>query len=393
MLIQQTNCFNKLTDYRLLLSQMSIKINEISNVSTFNQLEFIWDELLSQTNHLSFFLSWKWLNLWWGNYSSESDFLYILLIEEDGVVIAIAPFYYQNNYTLRFLGTGEPENEEVATEYLDIICRQSHADKVNESLAKYFNNIVVKANKVVFNNYLPTSTVYKLLSLIENDFWLCNKVIGVRYRAKLPDTFTIFKEQCSKSLIKRLQRHRKKFESSLSGEFYICKERSDLNKTMLLLDKLHTQRWQSKNKIGAFTSKRFREFHFDFCKYSLENKSLQLWTLKASNQTIAVIYSINYNDTYYFYQSGIDTFFKPNISPGYLSHFLLIEMCIGNHINYYDFMKGSFEGSYKESFSNEKLSMYESVLLKKSLRNVPAMLKSKIKKLYIEIRNYVKIKV
>jgi len=367
---------------------MSITIKEITNITAFNEIEYVWDDLLSQVTHLSFFMSWKWLNLWWKSYAGENDTLIILLIEDDGVVIAIAPFYFQNNSTLRFIGTGELESDEVATEYLDILCSLNFADKINIMLAEYIDSHLFKIKSIVFNNYLPNSTIYKLVTIIKGNFWINTVKVGVRYRAKLPSSQMAFKEQCSKSLIKRLRRHRNNFESSLAGEFLPCLSLSDLNEALFVLDKLHTQRWQDKNKQGAFSSPKFRSFHNEFCEYAFDKEWLQLWSLKAKGRVIATIYAIEYNSTCYFYQSGIDTYFKPNISPGYLSHLLLIETCINNRIDYYDFMKGSSKGSYKSNLSNEQFPMYETILLKKSLLNTPQILKVHVKEIVRLIKRH-----
>jgi CelD/BcsL family acetyltransferase involved in cellulose biosynthesis len=220
-----------------------------------------------------------------------------------------------------------------------------------------------------------------LVTVIKDDFWVNIIKVGVRYRAKLPTSQMAFKAQCSKTLIKRLRRQKNNFESSLAGEFLPCQSLSELDETLVVLDKLHTQRWQDKDKQGAFASEKFSAFHNEFCKYAFKNKWLQLWRLKSKGHIIAVIYAIEYNDTCYFYQSGIDTYFKPNISPGYLSHLLLIEACINNKIDYYDFMKGSSKGSYKSNLSNEQFPMYETLLLKKALLNTPQILKFHVKEI------------
>jgi len=354
---------------------MTLTIKEVTTSAEFDSIEQAWSILLSDLPHLSIFLSWKWLNLWWSTYATENDRLHIILVEEHGELIALAPFYIQNNNTFRFIGSGELEIEEVATEYFDIICAPEKSSEITTLLTKYINANFSAILQFEFNNYLEQSTIHMLTQELSKQFWHKTSMIGLRYRAKLPSNFVSFTKQCKPSLIKRVLRHKSKFTSTLAGDFTSYHKLEHLDEGLAILEKLHTQRWNDKKMSGAFSSRKFQQFHANFCRYAIEKEWLQLWILSANNEPICAIYGFQYQDTCYFYQSGVNTHFTPNISPGYLCHLLLIEKCIKRELCYYDFMKGSKVNSYKSKLANDTTPMFDSNLLKKSYCNVPQLVK------------------
>jgi len=359
----------------------SIKFNEITSSIIFDDLKSSWNDLLLKQSHLSFFLSWEWLNTWWHTYANDTDKLFILLFEENNEVIGIVPLYIQNNEVIRFIGTGESEAEEVSSEYLDVICS---IDNTNSIVKLLSTALTVKLNTVVkleFNNYLINSAIHETIIQLKSQHWHHITLSGIRYQASLKEGFTHYKQSCSKSLIKKLLRHKNKFTSSLNGLLIPYHTQHKYVEGLNLLASLHSNRWQKKNLDGAFTSNTFFEFHYQFCQLALKNNWLNIYTLESNENNIAAIYNINFQETCYFYQMGIDTDFKPNLSPGYLIHLLLIEQSINNKLHFYDFMKGTEQASYKSNLSDVRTKMFNAVLLKKNQPNFLKMLILRKKKL------------
>lgn len=354
---------------------MSIKIKKINTKLEFDLLMPVWDQLLCECSHLSFFLSWPWLNGWWQHYANNNDILNIIIIEENSALIAIIPFYLQENNILRFIGTGEKEIEEVASEYLDIICTLDNQKKISKIAA---NELIQNSQaniKITFDHYLPNSTVQFLIDQLRAVYWQQTTISGIRHWAELPKQISEYEQQCDQSLIKKLLRHKRKLMNTLQGDFINFNQAKNVDEGLNILTELHMKRWTDQGKSGAFISDKFKKFHQQFCYTAAEKNWLQLWILKSESTAIAAIYAIEFNNNCYFYQSGINSQFKPNLSPGFLSHFLLIEKCIARNITSYDFMKSKSEMSYKTSLSNFSDNMYQTTLLKKSYLNSIEMLK------------------
>lgn len=352
----------------------SIKVSEITSSVIFDDLKLSWNSLLNKQPHLSFFLSWEWMYTWWQHYATCNDKLCIFLFEKNGEIIGIVPLYIQNNEAIRFIGTGEAEHEEVASEYLDIICSTENAKPIINLLSSALNEKLKTVFKLEFNNYLVNSAIDQTINQIKEQYWQHITLSGVRYQASLVGDFENYKQSCSKSLIKKLVRHKNKFLVHLNGKILPFHTKEKYIDGLNILSSLHSKRWRNKGLSGAFTSESFINFHYHFCLYALENNWLQIYTLEADDKTIAAIYNINFQKTSYFYQMGIDTDFKPNLSPGFLIHFLLIEQSINKKKHFYDFMKGDEKESYKSNLADIRTEMFNAIILKKNKFNFFKML-------------------
>jgi len=357
---------------------MPFDIKEIGEVSDFGDLKTEWSALLNELPHISFFLTWEWLNTWWHTYSTPRDQLRIITIKKNQKLVAIFPLYVQNRQTIRFIGTGEKEADEAATEYLDIICSKKLAPDVCALLYKHFQGSKLT---FIFNNYLEESTLEKYIATLSTSHWENTATCGISYRAKLDNTLQKFTSQCSKSLIKRLNRAQKKFHNELNGKIESYNTAETLSKGFDTLKKLHKTRWLSKDEKGVFVSEKFLTFHNKFTQQAITNNWLKLEIMYANDIAISAVYCLQYQGSCYFYQSGVQDDFKPNISPGYLMHLIQIESAIKKELLYYDYMKGSIDNSYKAKLSNDKRYMYNTTLIKKSCKNTLTKVKWQIKQL------------
>ena len=133
-------------------------------------------------------------------------------------------------------------------------------------------------------------------------------------------------------------------------EFIIANEEKQALKLYDQLIELHQKRWQQKNKPGVFANNYFYAFHRRFIKQYVEKGIVVLSAIQIENQIISVNYSIKWHNTLYFYQSGMDERYKPNLSPGLLNHLLLIQYCKEQNIQQYNLLK-STKNDYKSHFS------------------------------------------
>jgi len=347
---------------------MTIKVGVLSEYSEFLDLQNEWQQLIENKNGATFFMSHKWLSLWWKHYSCGDDTLMIFTVSSNHQLIAILPLYQKNN-TLRFIGTNDVEFDEVCTEYCDIICANDYEDIVLTALYPKLESYFNLGIELKLTDYLEGSLMHGLQKSLSNSTWAYTLLVGYSYSCKLPIDFNSFLSSLPSSFEKQLRRHSNKFK--LNGILKKAQSQKQLEEYLSILKELHTARWRLKNNEGAFTSARFINFHLDYCRYLLNQKQLQLWLLEIEGEVIAATYCIDFGKNRYFYQSGTNTLFKPNISPGNLLHLQLIEDSIQKNFTNYDFMMGSVESSYKEKFTNRKVNMYNTHIIKKSITNFP----------------------
>jgi len=347
-----------------------MKVTVISSKIEFKTLEYEWKGLLKHSTSSTFFLCFDWLNIWWQRYSSCSDILYIITIRNNNKLIAIAPFYLGDNI-LRFIGTNEEYLDEVCTEYSDIIYLKESEDTVINLIINELNKRLSLGNELKFSNYLEKSLLDKIIRKCQLSHWSSQNNAGTRYFCDLPEDFDTYLTSLKPSFSKKMKRLSRKCINQLDGHIDKTESQKNISTNFKVLETLHTSHWNSKEKNGAFTSSRFTDFHLDFCIKTHQEHKLQLWILSIKKEPISAIYCIDYEETRFFYQAGINTNLKPNISPGNLLHLFAIEDAIKLGLKKYDFMKGDKTGSYKQIFTNNTSNMYNVHIIKKSLKNSP----------------------
>ena len=353
-----------------------LNIEKIQSIDVFSALGREWGALLSLSNESTFFLKWDWMFTWWEHFGSKEGLFILLIKKPSGELLGIAPFYINTKWqglpikALSYIGS-----DPISSEYLDIICTYENQKKISTIIANEIIQSYQGKIEITFNHYLPNSTVQLLIEQLKTAYWQKTSLSGIRHFAKLPPQKSDFEQQCDKSLLKRLLRHKRKLMNTLQGDFIHFNQAKNVDEGLHILTELHIKRWTEQGKPGAFVSDKFKRFHQQFCHRAAEKNWLQLWVLKSGDIAVAAIYAIEFNNSCYFYQSGINTQFKPNLSPCFLSHFLLMEKCIDKNIAVYDFMKSKSKTSYKTNLSNASCNMYHTTLLNKSCLNLIEMLK------------------
>jgi CelD/BcsL family acetyltransferase involved in cellulose biosynthesis len=351
---------------------MAITLETISSNCEFNKIKAEWQYLIEKSDSTTFFLSFHWLYIWWQHYSSAKDTLNVIILRDNNELAAIFPLYISQN-VLRFIGTNNNDTDEVCTEYCDIICLKGFEDIAVPLLAKEMNNYLRHSFELQFSDYLENSILNKLVIKLQLQYWVIKQNVGVRYCASLPASFDSYLTSLSPSFTKKMRRLSKKCNNQLDSHIDKTVSKENIITNLKILKKLHTSHWNLKEKTGAFSSVRFFNFHYDLCISLHHEQKLQLWILSIAEEPISAIYCIDDKNTRYFYQTGINTKFKPNISPGNLLHLHVIEDAINNGFQRYDFMKGDATNSYKQTFTNHTYNMYNAHIFKKSPRNTYKM--------------------
>lgn len=346
---------------------MDIRYLVISSAEEFQRLKKDWEKLNQLCPKGCFFTSWYWMFEWWSVYSKTTDDLFLVCAYGGEDLLGIAPFYvkrvgkYGLFRELRFIGTGESEEKEVATEYLDLIFHPDYEPRVVDGLIRTLL-LEGRWHKGVLDNILASSAIRFKLDSGGYVAKLVEERCGVRYQVKLPNNYDDYLKNISSSNVRsKIRRSRKRFEKDLSGQVLYAENDAEVGEVMGQLKALHCRHWNEKGKLGAFISDEFVNFHQSIANYCFDMKSLVLMKMVVAGQTIAVFYGWQYKGTVSYYQSGIDTRFKPNVSPGYVMHSKVIEDSIQNGMKLYDFMKGGAQ-SYKSKFECETEAMVKVTL-------------------------------
>ncbi len=340
----------------------------VTNVSEFSGLHDEWNRLLDRSRSRSICLTWEWLFTWWEVYGGAETELRILLLRSGETLVGIAPFiimpttefFLTRIRTLRFLGTGEPEWEEVASEYLDIIAVDGYEIQVAQCVWSYFQSSYLQWDQIVFNDVMDDSLVITHLQKIMNESGIHSRHehIGTRYRVDLPGSWSDYLATLDNGTKKRLLYKRRKLERAGSVEEEQIAELTEVDAAFSELVRLHALRWVSRGRTGVFISERFFTYHKKLIHRLLPRGILNLRLLRLDKVVISALYNFRCGTADYFYQTGFDVEGASKYSPGLVSHSYAIEDAIRAGMKKYDFMKGGTV-SYKSEFGCQESPMYD----------------------------------
>src|SRR5688572_32155488 len=144
------------------------KTRVIDSALQISSLQNGWNTLLASTNNATVFNTFAWASCWLQIYWRDDYTLRIILVEAEGSegdsLVALLPLCIQTrNNSCWFIGSGEPEAEEVASEYLDFIVHRDHAH--DPALAAFISTELEELNhyRLILVNCCETSYVVNVL--------------------------------------------------------------------------------------------------------------------------------------------------------------------------------------------------------------------------------------
>jgi len=375
-LLQSDTCgdliqFNSYTIYFM-------QIEYITSDVEFQGLASEWNDLLRNSQANSIFLTWEWLFCWWEIYKDDCKNLLLVRVRgEEGETLCLVPLMMEESrllnllpvFKIRFLGTGEKEQDEICTEYLDFIVAKK-AD--TSAIVSFVFDNLIKDNENI--DYLLFEKMSETSLLSENidkapikGFDKNVKITGRSHYIKLENDWDLFMAGLSSSQRYRVKRTLKEFRKQGEVEFKIVSDRNQLQDTFNHLARLHQKRWTARGQDGLFSSSYFCNFHIKLMNLLLENGNLMLAELIVNNKICAVIYNLNYDGVISYYQSGIDTDLENSkLRPGLAIHTLAIEAALKTGATEYDFLLG--DSDYKRQWSKTTKTIYTIKLTRRSLQ-------------------------
>ncbi len=311
----------------------------ITSYEYFAKLYFKFE--LSCNTPSSILNSHTWLNTWHETYWQKNWQLHCIAYFDDEELIGLAPFYIQKNTAFPFLksihyiGQGESEVKEVATEYLDIQLNQQYIHVIYPKLVKDLKEI--NADTLTVNAIFKDSHIANIAELLSNSLKKKN------FNRYIINRHNWLKSHISKNTRSRIKRSNNQLNNINAEVRWLSS--SEIEYHWSSLKEFHQKRWSKRGKKGAFLSQEFNQFHL-----SLINRNKSCTAMSAifvNNAPIAINYYLTDDNTYYFYQSGWSEDNYAQLSPGLFLHYWSIEHC---PLQYYDFMMGGLNDSYKAKF-------------------------------------------
>ncbi len=366
-----------------------VHVKMVSSPEDFRPLKDAWNGLLAESPADSFFLRWEWLFEWWKAYGDGDLSLSIILVYRGGSLIGIGPFYVNNRChrsgivstrCLMFLGT---TYDRMISEYLDIIYRGCDSEEVIRSIL----NFVIRED-VCTDMFLQKvnagSGTFDVLKRLSEENRLLYKVLDRETSPyiSLPDSYDQFLRACKSRVRSKIRCDQRRLAGLKKPLFRKTAGLSELDADIDELVRLHQARWESKKMPGAFSDGKFLSFQRSVMREMLKNGHLELSFLSVDGRNIASLYNIRYGGKTYFYQSGLDASFCPNISPGLLLHNFCIMGAIGDGLKEYDFLLDGKTDAYKKRWTSDFRCMHDIYMARPGIAKLTMQTKTRLRGLY-----------
>jgi CelD/BcsL family acetyltransferase involved in cellulose biosynthesis len=353
----------------------------VDSVAQINSLESAWKELLAQSRHPTVFNTFAWASCWLQIYWQADYALRIILVETGGKLVALLPLYIQNSTsTCWFVGSGEPEAEEVASEYQDFIVHRDHADSAE--LASCISAQLAALQRYRLEFWCCTANSY-VATLLRSHRRARLFVSGAVYKLPIQDSFAATSRAFSKNQLKNARQYLNRFNAAPELE-YVGFHNDGFPSDWQTLRTLHQQDWTARGKNGAFHSERFSRFHA--LMHSTQPHIRQAFVaLKHNGDTLAIHHFYVYGQHYCFYVGGTEKHRENRLSPGLMLHVLAMQE-LSRQGATYDFMRGSTGDNYKAKFCPRGELFYDITVFENSLHGTCRLWLTRLKQFVRTLR-------
>ena len=340
------------------------KISVVDSLNAMESLSSRWNELLSNSWSDNVFLTWEWLYSWSEIYLKTHRQLFVLLIEEDGKLVGIAPWCIRKVRigplwvrNIEFLGTPE-----AGSDYLDVIVTKGKEKDVSHILYRYIFTYSDRNWDVLKLQDLPANSVFSRFFLLE--FSKSGKYYEIEAGSfcpavVLPQNVEEYDKSLSRNRRQQYQRHLRVLQSDNEVNRFRCNDKALLSKDALSIYKdFYNNRWE-REEDDLF------EMLGKLLKNTEKANLIDIDMLQVNGDYVGGLLHLNYNHVKYMYLIAVNKSYKGNISLGNLICVMNIKDAIRDKYREYDFLKG--EENYKFLWMNNARSSFYMLHYKKSI--------------------------
>lgn len=357
---------------------VTMNIDCYRNSAELENLEEEWTDLLNRSNNPSAFMTWKWMYSWWETFGTKKNSLLIIGVRDQGRrLVALVPLLSERVRwrgliplnRIRMLGTGENEEDEVCSEYLDVIVERGQDQALILAQVVAWLRENEKWDEIVLDPVAEDSSLYAAFSqAVQQGVHI--RELAPAYYLPLPETWEEFLISLSSNQRARVRKSIREMEKIGDVQLEVADIRREPGKAFDDLIALHQKRWIDVGKPGVFASSKFLAFHRALITRLRGENGIVLAVLKLNQKVIGCVYCLIHNANVYFYQSGIDMEISADnnrIKPGLVLHALAIQYLIGIGMKEYDFLAGD-NNNYKAQWTKYRRANYRFVITRQTTK-------------------------
>jgi CelD/BcsL family acetyltransferase involved in cellulose biosynthesis len=333
-------------------------------LATSSQLEALspeWDSLMARSDTGDEPMrSPAWVGAWWRCFG-EGRRLRLVTFRQGPRLVGVVPLCLRTAWAapgvpmrrLDLVPSGEPEAEEIASEYIGPVIESGLEQMVVDRLAELLAaDAVGRWDELVMPAMSLHGPVVPILSGAFERLGSVNQELtgGAPY-IPLPADWEEYLARLSPSHRSLVRRSLRAFDRWTGGhaELRVARTARELEVGAAALRELHAARWQQAGHPGLFAAPRFREFHDRVMPELLARGALELMWLRAHGRPVAALYNLVWRDKVYFYQSGRRPGLPRDVRAGVVIHALAIRRAIEQGRREYDFLAGA--SRYKQELA------------------------------------------
>jgi hypothetical protein len=330
-----------------------LNISRITSENEFLALRREWNELLSVSCSDRVCLTWEWLWTWWAVFGRGRELALLSVRNREGGIDAIAPFSIRATADgmaplvrkLEMLGSGEPPNDAIWSEYLDLIVRRGREKQSVAAIAEHLT-LCPDWDEIHFSNTLDGSLASMLGGVLSAGGFRLSKISKApSLTLNLPREPEDVVRLLHPPTKRKLHAYLRKGEAAGGFNLEVCQSETELVEWFDQLISLHRQRWAACGQAGVFASENFRTFHQTIAPLFFSQGKLALFRLSFKDRVVAIMYGFRHGRTLSAYQCGFDLQAAPKMSLGLIMYAFCLQEAVRSGMAEWDFLRG--EESYK----------------------------------------------
>ena len=339
-----------------------------------------WNDLLARSRNPGPMLTWEWMFSWWEAYraSDVARTLYLLAARlPDGRLAGLAPFVLRSASRhglrfrrLEFMGTGEAEQDETCSEYLDWIVDVAHEEACVEAFAR------AVLGDAGWDEILCRDVRTDRPSSVARFCDAAARTAGVGVEEfgaarcpfiPLPPSWGAYLDGLSRNGRRLVRYKRKQLLAAERVEFRSVRTGEEILKVYDRFTELHQVRWSAQEKDGCFASGTFSRFLRSVTERLAAAGGAQVALLSANGEVIAIYLLLRRGANLYYYNSGMAAGPYDEHSPGSVCLGYIIEHAIRDGDREIHLFKGG-TNSYKYHWTDSAVPVASFRIVRRGIR-------------------------
>jgi CelD/BcsL family acetyltransferase involved in cellulose biosynthesis len=330
----------------------AMSICVVATSAALDALGPLWQRLHEACSDTSVFQSFEWQRTWWQHFGEPNQRfrLHVVVLEQNGLIIAIAPFFIQTLKTfgvielrqLTLLGRG-------ISDYTDLLVLPGFEDAACAAIGEHLTTAGV-CDVMSFVDVPDRSLIRtRLAERLARAGWLAQSRIREQCpQTQLMDSWPRTLESFGDSHRKRVAYLDRKLRKNFRVEVRRVAAGEDPAPALDEFISMHQRRWTRSGEPGAFAADVTRRFHHDAARKLHGRGWLVLTFLMLDDRPVVANYSFKSGGRLQFYLSGIgEDEAVRRFAPGILLHVYGMQAMIEEGVHTYDFLRGTERYKYE----------------------------------------------